>query len=549
MGLCYGLWIRLVNLVVFFLVVIMIPGLPPKTTFPFKPFDIVRPRELKGALEPNQHLEGAERLLDGRVYGPECLIERNREIYMGIHGGEVIKVNGNHVTHVTKLGQPCEEIYEESRCGRPLGLAFDTQGNNLLVADAYYGIWEVDLSSGKKKQLVSPYTELPGKNIDRRAKIFNSVTVDKSGTIYFTDSSSDFTIQDLIYTTFANPSGRLFEYDRKSNITKVLVDELFFANGVALSPEEDFIIVAETGGMRLTKYYLKGPKKGQSEIFVEGLPGLPDNITPDKDGLWVPLVTAADEDHPSGFAIFSNFPSLRAFFARLLRLAEMPFMLWNNLYPNKIAQRFVHFIGHGESVSILHPKRSTILRVDWNGNIVGSLHGFDKSVGSVSHVLEASDKLVLGSPFNRFVAIVKNPKAKQPSVKIRNVRVEGMNMEMEPVVEMPTSSQTAKNSTPKPSTTTARPTTTTSTTTPKPTTTTRATTTTSTTRRPTTTTPKPTTTTTAQPKTQTNSKPVKKPRAEQENPAPVKEQIPSDTAPPKKEKLKVINREGAHVEL
>lgn len=70
-------------------------------------YSVTPPKDLKGALESNFHLEGAERLLEGRVYGPECLIARNNEIYTGIHGGEVIKLTSNHVTHVTKIGQPC----------------------------------------------------------------------------------------------------------------------------------------------------------------------------------------------------------------------------------------------------------------------------------------------------------------------------------------------------------------------------------------------------------------------------------------------------------
>lgn len=42
-------------------------------------------------------------------------------------------------------------------------MAFDTLGNNLIVADAYYGIWSVDLGNGKKTQLVTPNEELDGK--------------------------------------------------------------------------------------------------------------------------------------------------------------------------------------------------------------------------------------------------------------------------------------------------------------------------------------------------------------------------------------------------
>lgn len=87
-------------------------------------------------------------------------------------------------------------------------MAFDTQGNNLIVADAYFGIWQIDLVSNKKKLLVSPSQELPGNGVQRPAKVFNSVVVDKQGNIYWTDSSSDFSLQDIVYTSFANPSGR-----------------------------------------------------------------------------------------------------------------------------------------------------------------------------------------------------------------------------------------------------------------------------------------------------------------------------------------------------
>ncbi|KAH8417708.1 hypothetical protein KR222_004680 [Zaprionus bogoriensis] len=572
MGLLYALRVRIQNALIFFLIVVLLPGLPPRTTFPYKEFTVAPPKELKGALEPNFHLDGAERLLEGRIYGPECLIVRNNEIYTGIHGGEIIKLTANHVTHVAKFGLPCAETFEEARCGRPLGLAFDTLGNNLIASDGYYGLWQVDLTSNKKKLLVSPAWELPGKSIARPAKIFNSVAVDKQGEIYWTDSSSDFTIQDLVFSSFANPSGRLFKYNRAKNVTEVLLDELFFANGLALSPNEDFIVVAETGAMRLIKYHLKGPKAGQSEVFVEGLPGLPDNLTPDAEGIWVPLIVSADSEHPNTFALFSRFPTIRLFLARLLALFELPFRYINSVYPNRFSQRFVHFVGHGESIKSLTPKRTTVVRLDWNGNIVGSLHGSDGTVSGVSHVLEFQDQLYLGSPFNSYLARVKSPKAtKPPTVKVRNVRVEGEGLEASiggaAAAAKPKPSSTT-TTTPKPqttrpttttttTTTTRRPTTTTTTTTARPTTTT--TTTTTTTPKPTTSAPKKTTTTTTtttttpKPTTTATPKatpaPPTKPREVPSKPAPVEEAIPSDTKPPQQEKLKVINKQGAHVEL
>ena len=127
--------------------------------------------------------------------------------------------------------------------------------------------------------------------------MFNSIAVTKSGDIFFTHSVSGFDMDNGAYAFFTNPEGRLMHYDRKTKEVKVILDNLWFPNGIALSPNEDFIIVAETVGSRIQRYWLSGEKKGQLEPFVEGLPGLPDNITPDEDGLWVALVVAADPDH------------------------------------------------------------------------------------------------------------------------------------------------------------------------------------------------------------------------------------------------------------
>lgn len=38
-------------------------------------------------------------------------------------------------------------LYEEAICGRPLGMHFDKDGR-LYVADAYYGLFKVDIKTG-----------------------------------------------------------------------------------------------------------------------------------------------------------------------------------------------------------------------------------------------------------------------------------------------------------------------------------------------------------------------------------------------------------------
>lgn len=43
-------------------------------------------------------------------------------------------------------------------CGRPLGLAFDTLGEFLIVMHSLQGIFEVDLKTGKKNNLIDADT-------------------------------------------------------------------------------------------------------------------------------------------------------------------------------------------------------------------------------------------------------------------------------------------------------------------------------------------------------------------------------------------------------
>ncbi|KAL9899611.1 adipocyte plasma membrane-associated protein Hemomucin-like [Glossina fuscipes fuscipes] len=293
------------------------------------------------------------------------------------------------------------------------------------------------------------------------------------------------------------------------------------------------------------KYHLKGSSAGKGEVFVESLSGLPDNLTPNEDGIWVPLIFSVDSQNASLFAIFSEFSNLRLFLARILYLFEAPFRAFNNIYPNKFSQRFVHFIGHCESVSFMIPKRSTIVRLDWDGNIVGSLHCFDKSVGAACHVLEFNDYLYLGSPFNRFLVRVKSPVPKKPMLqaRINNVRYEGMEIEpsLKPRMEKTT---TALPVVTKPTVTHARSTPTTL----KPVISAKATVVPS----------ASTTTTRTSLKSSTTEKPsttktVKSPSMEgtriPKEPGPIKENIPADNVAPKKEKFKVINKHGKHVEL
>lgn len=79
----------------------------------------------------------------------------------------------------------------------------------------------------------------------------------------------------------------MVKYNRSSKEVTVLLQGLAFANGVALSKDRSFVLVAECTSCRIIRFWLKGPKAGLSETFAE-LPGYPDNIRRNLDGeFWV----------------------------------------------------------------------------------------------------------------------------------------------------------------------------------------------------------------------------------------------------------------------
>jgi sugar lactone lactonase YvrE len=86
----------------------------------------------------------------------------------------------------------------------------------------------------------------------------------------------------------AKPHGRLLAYDPISKTTRIVLDDLYFANGLALSAEEDYLLIAETPRYRILRLWLKGPLANTVEPFADNLPLLPDNLFMDQEGeVWV----------------------------------------------------------------------------------------------------------------------------------------------------------------------------------------------------------------------------------------------------------------------
>lgn len=170
--------------------------------------------------------------------------------------------------------------------GRPLGLAHGPD-NTILVADAVKGLLQVE-RKGKWKVLVDRF----GK--EKLGYVDDVVMSKDKRSVYFTTASSRISWQqDARFDILAfEPTGRLFRYDLSTKKLTMLLKGLYFANGVTLSPKEDFVLVNETSHYRTRRYWLKGEKKGKSDIFTRNYPGYPDNIRPRKGGgYWVALAS------------------------------------------------------------------------------------------------------------------------------------------------------------------------------------------------------------------------------------------------------------------
>ncbi len=124
----------------------------------------------------------------------------------------------------------------------------------------------------------------------------NDLDVAADGTIYFTDASYKFPLTQLKADLLEHrPNGRFLAYDPKTKQTRVLLSDLYFANGVAVSPDQSFVLVNDTGTYRVRRYWLAGAKRGQSDVFIDNLPGFPDGISSNgRDTFWVSLVNRRD---------------------------------------------------------------------------------------------------------------------------------------------------------------------------------------------------------------------------------------------------------------
>ena len=305
--------------------------------------------EMKGQFGPNDYLQDVEILGAGDGIGPEDIaLDKAGNMYAGYDDGRIIKydVRGNSLN-----------VFVNTQ-GRPLGMDFDGEGN-LIIADANKGLLRAD-QDGHLTTLTTAVDGTP-------FKLTDDVDVAADGKIYFTDASSRYGIHDYRLDLMAHqPYGRLLEYDPETKKTTTLLSDLYFANGIAISPDGEFVLVNETSKYRVQKYWLKGDKAGHSEILLDNLPGFPDGISSNGKGTyWIAM------------------PALRK--KIIENLADKPFV-------RKIILRLP------ESIQPAPDRHAFVLGIDGTGRVIHNLqYPSPKSFSPITSVEEKNGVLYLGS--------------------------------------------------------------------------------------------------------------------------------------------------------
>lgn len=230
---------------------------------------------LTGTYRPNTRLSAVEKLGVGAGTAPEDVaLDSQGRIYGGMVDGRIVRFQPDG---------SAPQVFAETG-GRPLGLHFDADGN-LVVADAVKGLLSI-APDGAITVLSTAHGGVPFGFAD-------DVDIAADGTLYFSDASFKFGVAEYVLDMMEHrPNGRLLAYDPRTGTTRLVLDELYFANGVAVSPDQSFVLVVETTKYRVLRYWLTGPRQGEAEVFVDNLPAFPDGISSNgKDTFWVALAS------------------------------------------------------------------------------------------------------------------------------------------------------------------------------------------------------------------------------------------------------------------
>ncbi|XP_010289228.1 PREDICTED: adipocyte plasma membrane-associated protein-like [Phaethon lepturus] len=314
---------------------------------------------LVGSLQVNKKLQSGQRISTGQLKGPESFTD---VLGASIQSDEILQYDEGAPDY-------------EPKCGWPHGVQMDQDGN-LIVVDSYSGLYKVSPRTGEKTLLLSGEKGVDGLPF----KFLSGLEISKKKWIYFTDSSSKWERRHHKYEVMEiNRLGRLLAYDPVTRRGRTVLSGLYMANGIALSPREDYMLIAETSICRIIQYLIQGKKE-----VVDNLPGYPDNIRLSNIiGLYRVGIST------------THFPT---FFS--------PFLDASGPYP--FLKRFIAKVTPLSFYSIFLHKHGLFLEINNKGDSVASFHNPDGSITwAVGGIFEHNGKVDLGTTELPFLMVLQ----------------------------------------------------------------------------------------------------------------------------------------------
>jgi len=232
----------------------------------------------------NNKLAGLKMISLGAEEGPEHIaIGGDGKLYTTVASGNILRMNPDG---------SAQEIFANTG-GRVLGFDFDAAGN-LIAADAIKGL--LSIAPDRKITLL---TDKVGNDPILYA---DAVVVAANGKMYLSDASARFSpakwggtfeasVLDILEQS---ATGRILEFDPAARSTRIVARGLAFANGVALSADQQSLFVNETGKYRVWKISVTADKLDVAKtsplatVLFDNLPGYPDNLMRGLDGkIWL----------------------------------------------------------------------------------------------------------------------------------------------------------------------------------------------------------------------------------------------------------------------
>ena len=231
----------------------------------------------------NERLLGAEAIGLDQIEGPEdVILDCQDRVYGSTRDGNIIRFSGERFQH--------REVFAHIG-GRPYGMQFD-RDENLIVCVGGMGVYGVKPSGEVFKVTDETNRTWYKLNDDSRVRMADDLDIAPDGKIYFSDCTTRYeTTTSTLDILEGRPNGRVLCHDPATGKTRPLIKSFYFPNGMCVTHDGRSVLIASTSACRVFRYWIAGPNSGKTEILIDEMPGLPDNINRASDGnYWLALV-------------------------------------------------------------------------------------------------------------------------------------------------------------------------------------------------------------------------------------------------------------------